>query len=228
MKFVHVRDQAPVAQARWCRAFFSEIYTQAFPHPDQVETVATWLPLLGHSVPPGQPLLSVILALDTGGRLLGGILFEQYRGTGCWLASYLAVCPAARRQGVGTALLRQAVQQIAHTAEGSWMLFAEAENPACLVDPAQAAQATARLDSFAHMGLEPLPIAYVQPALCAGRHALDDLLLLCYTPHTVNVASAVLLGFLRAYYGALGQADAPWLDTIGGQLGDRVLTFTNS
>jgi GNAT superfamily N-acetyltransferase len=163
----------------------------------------------------GQPSVHIILACEAD-HILGGIVFEEFHGTGCWLATYLAVRPQAHRRGIAHALIQAAIGDILQTCDGDWILFSEAENPARISDPVERAHGEQRLQILNKLALKCLSLAYVQPALAVGKRPLDDLLLLCWAPDPwtdwLNAANVSL--FLTAYYAALGQSNSAHLQQM--------------
>jgi hypothetical protein len=100
-------------RTRLCEEFFSKVYKNAFPKPDQVETPDVWLPLLSEDRPPPSPILHLIIArkrsgIENRGTVVGGIAIEYYRRSRVALATYLAVAPEHRRLGLGRRLLARA------------------------------------------------------------------------------------------------------------------------
>lgn len=221
--YVDLREQPRPRRELLCRRFFEEIYVDAFPDPDETEGPDTWLPLMEDDAGETQPVLHAILACDAQERILGGIVFERYRKSGCWLATYLAVRPDARRRGVATGLLARAVAVMAAEGEASAPVLAEAEIPACIPDPGNRARAWRRLRFLKMLGMRRVPIEYVQPALSPTQHVLATLYLLCYAPNGAPTVldSARLAGFLEEFYAALGQPRSPSLQQMLGTLAAR-------
>jgi GNAT superfamily N-acetyltransferase len=173
--YMNLRNESLARRAALTMQFYEQIYRDAFPKSDQAEGPDTWLPLLGDLVQEGQPRTYIVLACDATNRILGGVIFEEYLASGCWLGTYLAVRPSARRQGVGTGLISEALRTIGADHARDSRLFAETENPARIADPADRADAMERLDILDRLGMRHLPLEYIQPALGPSKHALDDL-----------------------------------------------------
>src|SRR5688572_29162940 len=49
-----------------CRAFYDQVYRDAFPKADQSEGPEVWLPLLGEESSPPDPILHLVVALNKG------------------------------------------------------------------------------------------------------------------------------------------------------------------
>jgi GNAT superfamily N-acetyltransferase len=225
--FVALREEPAELRAELCRKFFNEIYRDAFPNPDETEGPHTWLPLMSNNVPPGQPLVHIILALDTGGQILGGVIFEFYRESKCWLVTYIAVRPEVRHRGIGEALITTAVETISRRT-GDVTLFAETEIPARLATRPGRDWAWTRLAILTSFGLRRIPIDYVQPALSPEKHPIDNLYLLLYVGKSGRnaIASVRLISFLREFYAALHQPSSPYLGKMCNALAKRPILET--
>jgi GNAT superfamily N-acetyltransferase len=220
VEYVDLRREPAAVRELLCRAFYDEVYADAFPRRDEAERPETWLPLLAADVPAGQPVVFIILARERG-TILGGIVFEHYRASGCWLATYLAVRPQARHRGIASGLLAACVRRIERTGAPDWLLFAETENPERIANPAEREFARLRLRILTALNMRRLTIDYIQPALAPDKHALDDLLLLAYAPQgaaAVDVPATRLAAFLDEFYRALQQAGSADLARMKAQL----------
>ena len=222
-----LREEPAGLRAELCRKFFNEIYRDAFPNPDETEGPDTWLPLMSDNVPPGQPLVHRILALDMDGQILGGVTFEFYRESICWLVTYIAVRPEVRRRGIGAALVTSAVETISRQT-GDVTLFAETEIPAQLATLPERDWAWTRLAILTRLGLRHIPIDYVQPALSPDKHPIDNLYLLLYVGESGRnaIASVRLISFLKEFYAALHQASSPYLGKMCDALAERPILET--
>lgn len=217
-------DESEARRAELCRAFYTEVYREAFPHADQAEDPENWLPLMRPDPRIGKPSVYMIVACapetrTSGETVLGGVIFEHYHRSGYWLATYIAVHPGMRGHGVAAKLFRRMVAAIGAFAEtGSWQLLAEAEDPRRFQTNERVA-ANRRLSVLMALGLERLPIDYVQPALAADKRPLHDLLLLCWKrPGGPGPTAEGLAAFLREFYAALDQPGAAALDDMLSQL----------
>jgi GNAT superfamily N-acetyltransferase len=208
--YIHLRSLSSKRRACLCREFFLQIYYVAFPNPDQTEGPERWLPLMGDTVPDGQPMVHIVIAQEAE-FMVGGIVLEFLPESGCWFITYIAVRPELRRHGIAAGLMRHAVNFIGNLCVDS-ILFAETENPACIADPLQRSFAQQRLAALDSFGLRSLPLAYVQPALTLDKPVLHNLLLLCYAPDDQppyeQIAANRVMTFLTEYYTGLKQADS--------------------
>lgn len=194
-------------------AAFEALYRRTFTDPAEREDPAQWPPRLYGDLPPPQPRMHLLVAVDgQEGHLLGGIAFEYYRDSRCGLLTYLVVAPDGRRRGLGRQLVRGALQRLqqearAHGAELRGV-FAEAEDPDRVGASDDAAMPPReRLTALAHLGARRIDIPYVQPALEGGDGPCRHLLLLAFYPPTGPIAGSVVRDFLHEFYRALGVAE---------------------
>ena len=95
-----------------------------------------------------------------------------------------------------------------------WHLVAEAENPLRLHGE-ERVPAYRRLSFLTRLGLQRLPINYVQPPLAPDKPPCRDLLLLCDPrPDGSGATADGIVEFLCEFYGALDQPDAPELQRM--------------
>jgi GNAT superfamily N-acetyltransferase len=214
---IHYRDLAKLdldKRGSLLFAFYNQVFKPAFPKVDQTEDPSVWLPLIDeNAVPAGQPVIHVILALDSSEDIAGGLIFEHYRISDCWLATYLAVRADMRNRGIAGGLVGEALREIRLFGSECWVLFAEAEDPDRISAKDEQTAAELRLRILDGLGFQPLLLQYVQPSLGPGKRQLDDLRLLCRLPQPdcTQVPAARIASFLREFYAALDQSDSPWL-----------------
>ena len=219
---VRLWQQPSDVAERLCQRFYDEVYRACFPRADETEDPTIWLPLMLHP-PAGTPRVFIILACqrDQAAPVSGGIVFEHYRGSGDWLATYIAVHPSARRTGIARTLVAAMIETIAQeTAASVWQLYAEAEDPTRLPDDDQA-MGWKRLSALSALGFRWIQIDYVQPALGPAKREVADLLLLCWQQQpTSDVVStpARLDAFLREFYQANDQPGASSLASMSAEL----------
>lgn len=138
-------------------AFHAGIYWDAFAA--QHEPLGVWQRARRGELPYA---LHVRLALDDEG-IAGGICFERYPVTGCGLLTYMVVAPRARGQGIGKALVDDALA-VLHDAPA---VYGEVNDPETqLREPVDVA--TKRLAMFERWGARVVAMRYVQPALADG------------------------------------------------------------
>lgn len=203
---IDLRDQPDPALL----AAFEELYRRTFNDPAEREDPAQWPPRLYGDLPPPQPRMHLLVAVDGPGRhLLGGIAFEYYRDSRCGLFTYLVVAADGRRRGLGRRLVRGALQRLQQDARAHGAdlrgVFAEAEDP----DRVDASDAAAmppreRQTALARLGARRIDIPYVQPALEGGDGPCRHLLLLAFHPPTGVLAGSMVRDFLHEFYRALG------------------------
>ena len=138
-------------------AFHAGIYWDAFAA--QHEPLDVWRRARRGELPYE---LWVRLALDDTG-ITGGICFERYPATGCGLLTYMVVAPHARGQGLGKALIDDALGVLADAPA----VYGEVNDPATQTrEPVDVAQR--RLAMFERWGARVVELRYVQPALAPG------------------------------------------------------------
>jgi GNAT superfamily N-acetyltransferase len=193
--------------------FYEQVYRAAFPKTDQAETPDIWLPLMEDDRPEGSPGVGLIIAYN-GEQIVGGALLERYYIADCWLLSYIAVRPEARRQGIAAGLMTEVNRSLASYEQTGALLLAETEDPAqCLTDHDQIIAET-RLRALDALGLRQVMFDYVQPALAPDKQPLHNLLLLCYDPRQTSpgISAKQLAAFLIDFYTARGQQNSAYLD----------------
>src|SRR5215469_14311630 len=112
IRYSHLRNETSKNRERLCYRFYNEIYCDAFPIAKHAEDPDIWLPLMKDHVPAGLPVLHMILACDQTEQILGGVIFELYRATNCWLITYIAVHPDHRGRGIASGLMATLVSCI--------------------------------------------------------------------------------------------------------------------
>jgi GNAT superfamily N-acetyltransferase len=118
--------------------------------------------------------LWIRLALDEHG-IAGGIAFERYAKTACGLLTYLVVAPRARGQGIGRALVDDALATL-HDAPA---IYGEVNDPATQTrEPRDVAER--RLATFERWGARVVDLRYVQPALAPGLAPDETLRLIAW------------------------------------------------
>src|SRR5205823_5895513 len=115
-----------------------------------------------------QPIVHVIVALGGGSssekiasNVLGGVVFEFYRNSGCWFATYLAVRPSHEGKGLARGLLGRVIETIRDRAaplQQAPPLLAEVEDPRKLSDSLERDKAYRRLLTLESLGFKYLPL----------------------------------------------------------------------
>jgi len=199
-----------------CNEFFSNVYRDAFPKRDQIETPDVWLPLINRDQPPPSPVLHLIVArkrpLTEGiSGVVGGIVIEYFRHSRVALATYLAVAPEERGRGLGRRLLARAIEEVSVDNGGTRpVVFAEVERPEAQLNDSDRRSAEARLSMIAALGGHKLGFEYIQPWLGADQKPIEDLMLVLLAPNGQvpdSVPTATVEAFLDEFFGSLGQRD---------------------
>lgn len=184
--------------------FHTGIYWDAFA--EQQEPVAVWKRALWGGASSYELTIRIAgRALRDRGRreLLGGIAFERYPRSGCGLISYMVIAPAARRQGLGRRLQREAAQAL--FAAGAPAVFGEVN------DPRRADEGTTesapdrwrRVERNQVWGARVVNARYVQPALAPGLerdHGLCLIVLSGAQPLPATMSGNVVRDFIDELY----------------------------
>jgi GNAT superfamily N-acetyltransferase len=192
--------------------FHDGIYWDAFA--DQQEPVAVWKRALWGGASPYQLTIRLAgraLRDRTRRELLGGIAFERYPRCGCGLITYMVIAPAARRQGLGKRLQRQAVHTL--FAAGAPAVFGEVNDPRRRGDGIDepVADMWRRLERNQAWGARVVDARYVQPALAPGLARDRGLCLIALAgdqPLPPVMPGAIVRGFLDELY-AVTEGIAP-------------------
>lgn len=156
----------------------------------------------------------VVSIASTSSGEPAGVAVSAVDPTGVSLLSYLAVGPASRGLGVGSALLRHLRQLWAEA--GCGVVLAEVHDPRGHADtPGE--HPLARLRFYQRAGARVLDLPFVQPALARGTTRVPDMLLLVMHPsHVDAVSSTAVADWIRRYY--LDAEDAVPTDPQGLEL----------
>ena len=213
----HVHDESLLELA------YESLYLPTFTAPEEREDLAQYRDrLFGPAQASPQPTTHFLVCGEhlsdlTTRQVLGFLIFEAYLGSGCGLATFLVVAPAARRRGIARQLLDRAMvilqgdMQSAQPNGQLRALFAEAHDPARVDAANEPIDPALRLRALGQLGARIVPIAYVQPSLRPGQERSRNLfflrLALDLAQADAPVAASVVGDFLWEFYKALGVAD---------------------
>ena len=196
---------------------FVKLYDETFTDPTEREDPAEWPERLW-GPDPINPRTHLIVAAASDGdspNVIGGIMFEYYRESGCGLLTYLVVAPAHRKRGVAAELVNRARVVLdfdAGLADRTLeAIFAETEDPLS-VKSASGMNVNDRLSALHSLGARWIDVPYVQPELQEGCGRSRHLLLLDMSSsrsasHSSTVFGNVVRAFLDELYRTLGVAD---------------------
>jgi GNAT superfamily N-acetyltransferase len=186
--------------------FHGSVYWDAFP--DQQEPVEVWKRALWGGTAPYEMTVRIAgyaLRDRVRRQILGGIAFERYPRSSCGLVTYMAIAPAARRQGLGKRLQRDAA--LAMFAAGARAVFGEVNDPRLVglgVDePVEAMWR--RLERNQAWGARVVDTRYVQPALAPGLlrdHGLCLVALAGELPLPATLPGRIVRDFVEELYAA--------------------------
>lgn len=135
----------------------------------------------------------VLVARDGDGTVLGGAVGDWFESSRVQLLSYLATRPGTRGRGLGTLLVRAAVDSWL-TRLDPLLVVGEVEDPRHYSndDPdSPYGDVIARVRFYEKLGVRSLPIPYTQPALRDGASRVPHLLLMVFA---VGAGAAVAPG----------------------------------
>jgi GNAT superfamily N-acetyltransferase len=192
---------------------FTRLYDQTFTDPTEREDPLKWPERLWglETLNPQTHLLVALSLREDERELLGGLMFEYYRESGCGLLSYLVVSPRHRHRGAARALVNRAqsiLEQDAAAADRSLeAVFAETEDPVQVDAPGTSMDPNSRLAALSALGGRWIDIPYVQPELQEGVGRSRHLQLIAMTATDdgpKSIPGKVLRAFLDEYYRSLG------------------------
>lgn len=193
-------------------AFHSGIYWDDFAN--QHEPVAIWKRALWGGPSPYELTIRIAgRALRDRARreLVGGIAFERYPRSGCGLITYMVIAPAARRQGLGKRLQREAAATL--FAAGAPAVFGEVNDPRRIGDGVDEPidKMWRRLERNQAWGARVVDVRYVQPALAPGFARDRGLCLIALAgeqPLPPTMPGEIVRDFVRELY-AVTEGVAP-------------------
>jgi GNAT superfamily N-acetyltransferase len=186
--------------------FHGGVYWEAFA--EQQEPVAVWKRALWGGAAPYELTIRIAgHALHDRARrvILGGIAFERYPRSDCGLVTYMVIAPAARRQGLGRRLQREAA--LAMYAAGARAVFGEVNDPRLagrgVDEPLESMWR--RLERNQAWGARVVDARYVQPALAPGLardHGLCLIALAGDDPLPAGLPGHIVRDFVDELYAA--------------------------
>jgi GNAT superfamily N-acetyltransferase len=210
-RIVDVRGLDPEARTALLKRFDAELFRPAFPDDDIREDPQVWLDLMASDPGSPMPVVTPLIAMGVGEKILGGIVIEYYRAAKAAFLTYIVIAPDARRKGLGAELALAAVEAVRVLNGGTVPpVFAEAERPEDADDAEETLHARARLEILSRMGAVRAALDYVQPPLAPGL-GYRRLHLLAAKPTLADSASAPsaqVRAFLEELYRALGHDPA--------------------
>lgn len=177
--------------------FHGGLYLGAFAA--QAEPLEVWKWALWSDEAPYR--MTVQLAVDEGGGILGGIAFELYRKSGCGLVTYVVVAPEARRGGLGKTLRSGAARTLYRG--GAHAVFGEVNDPRAPHSYETAEESWRRLERYQRWGSRVLDIRYIQPSLGAGLERDRGLVLVRHAgdaPPLEQMPGAIVRDFIGEFF----------------------------
>jgi GNAT superfamily N-acetyltransferase len=186
--------------------FHSGVYWDDFA--DQQEPIDVWKRALWGGASSYELTIRIAgraLRDRTRREILGGIVFERYPRSACGLVTYMVIAPAARRQGLGRQLQRDAAAALFD--RGARAVFGEINDPRRfgegVVESLEAMWR--RLERNQAWGARVLDVRYVQPALAPGLerdHGLCLIALAGHQPLPAAMPGEIVRAFVDEIYAA--------------------------
>jgi len=155
--------------------FYTQIYMECFPDPDERETFDSMLGYLKDAQKAKQYSYHIVLAKDENENVVGGAIFDYFNATNAGVIEFIAVRTDAQSCGVGSQLYRHVLL----------MLFEDAyknkkqqlSNLFCEIDSPQYSKTSIkkylyfwRKHNFRHLDFD-----YIQPSLSASQQSVTGL-----------------------------------------------------
>lgn len=208
----------------WLEAFRANIYTPAFPDPNEREAFEAIVGRLSRgALIAACPATYIVLALDKE-QVVGGAVYDWYPRCKAMELIYIAVDPNRRQHGIGRSLILDGTtrlrQRLAEEGATLKQLYFETNDPSRgdLLDSMDAAD---RVRYFVAMGAKLVHIDYVQPPLSADKAAVDHLMLAVlpqFSDNTEHIAASDLKAFLCDFYRGLDAEHSPFLQRMLDQI----------
>ncbi len=122
---------------------------------------------------------SAVVAHTADGAIAGGAVGDLFPRSGVVLLSYIAVPPAGRGLGTGSALMKAATA-IWATAWRPPLMVMEVEDPRYFSGNETFGAPDARVRFYERLGARILPLPYFQPALGDGKGRVRHLMLMVF------------------------------------------------
>lgn len=192
---------------RLIRSYRHRVYEPAFPDASIREDPQYWLDLLGspdYPAPP-QPLIDVVLLVDSAQEVVAGVTIEFYRTAGCGLLTYISVAADMRSRGIGRRLVAMARAALDAMASPDTPMFAETERIEDAHDEDERGETIVRQMRLARLGARMVGFDYVMPPLRPDS-APHRLHLMVFDPQErlADVAASRVAGLMRELAAALG------------------------
>lgn len=201
MPMVILLDQHSVqGNSQWIPKI-EQLYLASFPDSDEREE---FLDILHRIEPSNTPIRSIICFENIGEEISGVMILDIYQNLYFHLI-YLMVAPKFRGQGMCRRFLTEELQQIVGSIQPTFAgVFLESNQP--LDKVIDAFNPRTRLDIFRNIGVQWIPIGYVQPPLSRGKESVHHLYLLFLPSKNQGypLTKSYIGTFLKEFYQSLG------------------------
>ena len=198
LNYVEVSPEDPETISAFGQ-FYTDIYMEAFPDPNERETFDSFLHYLNRSADPYR--YHIVLAKDERGRVIGGCVFDYFKSSNTGIIEFIAVRSDLQSSGIGSMIYTHVVSILsedAYETNGQPLDYI-----CCEIDAPEHSRAEIKKylyfwnkNNYWHLGFH-----YVQPALSAGQKPVTGLWLtispqraLCQT-----VPAELILSVLEDY-----------------------------
>lgn len=201
MPMVTLLDQHSVREnTRWIPKI-EQLYLESFPDADEREE---FLDILHRIEPSNSQIRSIICFENIGEEISGVMILDIYQNLYFHLI-YLMIAPKFRGQGMCRRFLTKELQRIVESIQPTYSgVFLESNQPLDMV--IDAFNPRTRLNIFRKIGVQWIPIDYIQPPLSRGKASVHHLHLL-FLPSKNQVyplTKDYISTFLKELYQSLG------------------------
>lgn len=209
------------AEGRKLLRSFYDLYELCFPDPNERESLDQWFSRLNsnHLLPP-RSLTFILVAVEGRGKIgassgvLGGIVVEFYRRSGCGFITYIAVNPNMRRVGLARLLVTSAKKSLYKKAANLRIkiraVVGECNDPRNTLVSKDSLDPTERLKILSHLGALWVNFPYVQPALGEGKQRVRSLLFIVFPSannHSCEIRTGIVRDFITEFYEDMGVSE---------------------
>lgn len=169
---VRLQDHASISALG---TFYTDIYMECFPNPDERETFDHLLGYLRQAEGRGDYRYHILLARDENGRVVGGSIFDYFPASNAGVIEFIAVRPDSQSGGIGSAVYRQVLSVLARDAfelshRALDFVFCEIDSPAHSM-----ASVKKYLYFWSKHHYKRLDFSYIQPSLSPAQEAVTGL-----------------------------------------------------
>lgn len=165
--------------------FYTEVYMDSFPNPDERETFDSLLSYLKDGEQATEYKYHIVIAKNENAEIVGGCIFDYFPATNAGMIEFLAVKSDMQSSGIGTAIYKHVLSILAEDA------FAcgnrAVDNIFCEMDSPEYNQAELKkyLYFWDKQKFNRIHFDYIQPSLSQGQNSVDGLWLTVSPQETI-------------------------------------------